>query len=577
MQEFIRAFLMAKGQWVRRGLTFIGVILDSLTIVYTPWVYKTVFDSLSSGSIDAPEKIVWGLWTMLAIGLLRFGIVKMEIYFQDATSYHIGYNLRRSLLNKLLRLPFSFFDQKKTGDLMSVLVKDVQAVQDGTGFGVLLFSIDTILLVSTLTIMFKISTRLSLAVLFLALPVIGLLIIYNRKVLPKHEALQKLSGDLHSVAQESISGVRVVKSFVREDYEQQRFNKVNDQVYNSNMELVRLNSFFYPSLDFINTAIILMVLIIGGREIILGRMTIGGLMAFTSYSTTVYWVTREVAWLTEIVQQTVAGAKRIFAIVDSKEHDQSLTGLASKTKGHIVFDQVDFGYDEDQKILEDFSLEIKPGETVALLGLTGSGKSTVANLLARFYEPTKGKIMLDGKSLSSWQLKSLRDNIGFVFQDNFLFSETVKQNILLGSKIKEETLDECLQVAQADRFIKALPLGKETILGERGVGLSGGEKQRVSIARALVRDPQIIIFDDASSSLDLRTEKELHMELGRFFGKRTVLLITQRVSTAKTADRIVVLENGHITEIGSHQELLKNQGLYAKLHNLQEEVHTIGS
>lgn len=576
MQEFIRAFLMAKGQWIRRGLTFIGVILDSLTIVYTPWVYKTVFDSLSLGSIDAPEKIVWGLWTMLAIGLLRFGLVKMEIYFQDATSYHIGYNLRRSLLNKLLRLPFSFFDQKKTGDLMSILAKDVQAVQDGTGFGVLLFSIDAILLVSTLTIMFKISTRLSLAVLLFALPVIGLLIIYNRKVLPKHEALQKLSGDLHSVAQESISGVRVVKSFVREDYEQQRFNKVNDQVYNSNMELVHLNSFFYPSLDFINTAIILIVIIIGGREIIQDRMTIGGLMAFTSYSTTVYWITREVAWLTEIVQQTVAGAKRIFAIVDSQEQDQSLTGLTGKTKGHIVFDQVDFGYKEDQKILEDFSLEIKPGETVALLGLTGSGKSTVANLLARFYEPTKGKITLDGKSLSSWQLKSLRDNIGFVFQDNFLFSETVKQNILLGSEIKEETLDECLKVAQADRFIEALPLGKETILGERGVGLSGGEKQRVSIARALVCDPQIIIFDDASSSLDLRTEKELYNELGRFFGKRTVLLITQRVSTAKTADRIVVLENGHITEIGSHQELLNNQGLYAKLHNLQEEVHAIG-
>lgn len=574
MKNFIRAFLLVKGQSVRRALTLIGIVLDSLTLVYTPWVYKTVFDHINAP--DAHQKIVWGFWTILLIGIARFLIVKMEIYYQDVTSIYVGYSLRRSLINKMLILPFSFFDKKKTGDLMSVLAKDVQAVQDGVGFGILILCVDILLLSSSLFFMFSINKTLTLYVLLAVTPMLLLLYIYNKKILPKHEKLQEISGELHTRAQESISGIRVVKSFARENFEEDRFAETNNSLYKANLKLVNLNSLIHPTLDFISIGVTLTVLFFGGREIINGLMTVGGLMAFIHYSSNVYWITRELAWLTEIFQKTVAGAKRIFDIVDSESRDDLSNGFCSKAiEGHIIFEDVSFSYDDKQKILSDFNLEIMPGETVALLGLTGSGKSTVASLLARFYDPDQGSISLDGVSLKDWQLKSLRDNIGFVFQENFLFSDTVKDNVLLGNQVDEKLLNESYLISQAANFIEDLSEKDNTLLGERGVGLSGGERQRVSIARALVRDPQVIVFDDASSSLDLKTEKELYAELRKFFGKRTVLLITQRVSTAKTADKIVVLENGKISEIGTHLELLKMDGIYKSLSKLQEEVHAL--
>ncbi|NLG85064.1 MAG: ABC transporter ATP-binding protein, partial [Firmicutes bacterium] len=324
------------------------------------------------------------------------------------------------------------------------------------------------------------------------------------------------------------------------------------------------------AMDFFGTLFPLIVLGFGGYRVVTGRLSLGGALAFTGYTQYIYWPLRQTGWLADLISRAMAGAERIFALLDAPEQSLGGLGEGDRVRGRIEFRGVSFFYEDGTPSLRDFNLTIAPGERVAILGATGSGKTTIINLLARFYEPTTGEILLDGRDLRAWPLAELRRQIGIVFQDNFLFSLPLKENIALGRPgATREEIARAVEIAQLEQTIAALPAGYETQVGERGIGLSGGERQRVALARALVVDPPVLVLDDATASLDAETEEAMQQALAEAAVGKTVIIVTQRVATAIHADRIVVLKGGRLVEEGSHAELLAAGGFYATLYRQQ--------
>lgn len=571
--------MLAKNQWGRRFLGLIGMFLDSFTLVYLPLLLKEAFDLLANPAqfSDLTARLNRVVLLLFAVAFLRSIGIYMGSYFQEGTGAYIGHDVKQLLFRKLLRTPFAFFDRTKTGDLMSVMTRDVDAVRDGTGWVIMLVIVNAITAVGILVAMFRLDVLFSFIVLSVFPLLAALAIFYSKRVGPLYRTVHDQSGRLHTVAQENVSGIRVVKAFVRHKEEEAKFKKQNRDLYRTSLRIAFLSSIVHPSMDFLGGAASLIALGIGGYFVISGRMTFGTLIAFTNFADNLIWPIRQIGWLTEMVQRATAGAKRIFEILDSKESlPQPENAVDKEIEGEIVFDNVTFKYENGEEALKDFSLHIKPGEKVCLLGITGSGKTTAASLIPRFYDVTSGSIRIDGYDVREWDLNSLRRQIGFVFQDNFLFSTTLRDNLTMGRQdITEEQLMEAVQTAQAAEFIEALPERFETIVGERGIGLSGGERQRIAIARALLRDPKILILDDSTSSLDMRTEAKLEKAMQKLMAGRTVVIIAQRVSTAKTADKIIVLDSGRIVEEGTHEELLKKNGIYADLARIQAMNQTL--
>ena len=509
----------------------------------------------------------------VVIALLRGVFSYMQWYYSELLGQMVSKDLQIGLHDHLQELHDEYFRKQKTGDIMSRVTSDMQSVTHVLSWGLMLLTQNCLTLLGALAILLCLDWKLAL-VSMAVMPILLLIVMrYDKVVRPLWEKVRQEMADLTTVLQENVSGVRTVKAFAREDYEIDKFDRRNLMLFNANLARVAVQSDTLPLIDFVSGLSVIILLGVGGRQAILGELTLGTLVAFQSFIWKMIWPLRSLGWLVDSLEQAMAAAPRLFAILDTPSaiYDRPDAIAAPPLQGQIEFRNVSFQFeDSDTPVLQDISFTIEPGQAVAIIGGTGSGKSTLVNLIPRLFEPTSGTVLIDGHDIRQFTLQSLRDQIGVVLQDTFLFSATIKDNIAYGRpQASEEEIIQAAQLAQAHHFINHLEQGYETPIGERGVGLSGGQKQRLALARALLMQPTILILDEATSSVDSQTEDLIQTALDDVMVDRTSIIIAKRLSTIKKADLVLVLEEGSIVEAGSPAALLDQNGTFRRLYNSQ--------
>jgi ABC-type multidrug transport system fused ATPase/permease subunit len=568
-------------------LTIACIIVSIYITLYIPQLSgKIINDVLEIGDLTLLMSLVLQTISLTAVlGIVSF----VQRYANGYFSEGIVYEVRNDAFKSLQRQSFAFFDKADTGQLMSRATTDAERVGRFLGFQLRSLIESSLLLAGVIASMVIIDFDLTALSFSLVLILFINFSIFGKKIRPVTHAARECFGNLTAVLWENITGMRVVRSFVREDYEKKKFQKPNEDYYKLMMDAVRLRSTFTPLSGLITGLVTAIIYWYGGGQVINKHLTIDMLYVFSSYAALLMRPMRMLGMIWTGYQQMAAAGERVFEIIDAmpevKEKPDAIT--LPPIKGHVVFENVSFGYNKDRLILKKVNLEARPGETVAILGPTGSGKSTVIRLLPRFYDVTSGRILVDGYDIRDVRIESLRKNIGIVPQETFLFNMTVKQNIAYGNpKASIDDIIKVAKIAKAHGFIEKLPHGYDTIIGERGINLSGGQQQRIAIARALLLNHQILILDDSTSSVDVDTEYEIQQALNALLKDRTTFMITQRISTIRNADKIIVLENGSISEEGTHESLVVKKGAYYEIHqtlyeaqkeNLQEEIHSITS
>jgi len=503
-------------------------------------------------------------------GLIRF----VDRYSMEYMCQRVIYDLRNRLYDHLQTLSFSFYDEAHTGQLMSRVTADVETLRRFVSRGIIGFLENTLLLVSVVIILFRYHAGLAAASLVM-LPFLAWAVVqFGRKVRPAYWAIQAQVATMTATLQENITGVRVVRAYAREAEEEAKFEVENRAYQDKQLTAVRLSAFYLQLMDFLSNFGIAVILLYGGRLVISQALTIGTLVAFTSYLTQLMMPLRMVGFIVSLSQRATAAGERVFEILDTKPEiqDEADAQPLPPVEGRVTFERVSFGYGHtpDELVLHEIDLEVPAGTTVALLGATGSGKSSIINLVPRFYDPTAGRVLIDQHDIKHVTLESLRRQIGMVLQETFLFSASIRENISYGrSSATQREIEEAAKAAHIHDFIISLPDGYNSRIGERGVGLSGGQKQRVAIARALLMDPAVLVLDDSTSSVDTETEHLIQKALVNVMRGRTTIVIAQRLSTIKNADEIVVLDQGRIVERGTHADLLGQEGIYRQIYDLQ--------
>ncbi len=596
MKVLLRLLGYTRRYWVALAAGFVSMVVGLGSSLVVPFIVQAVIDrAIARGDIRLLGAAAGGVVAVVLFrGLFAFG----ERYSMEYLAQKVIYDLRNALYDHLQRLSFSFYDHAVTGQLMSRVTGDVETLRRFLGFGLINLVSNVLTLSAVLVVLFSLHWRLALVSLVTAPPAAVIVATFSRRVRPKYLAIQQQLAAITTRLQENLSGVRVVRAFAREEDEEERFDSENLGYLRRHLEAVRLWAFFFPLMNFITGAGTALLIWYGGREVILGRLSLGSLVAFNSFLLMLIMPLRMLGWIVNLSQRAQAAGQRIFEILDTEPEVKDLPGARplGRVRGEVVFENVSFSYGgppvawlaragegtggrrtpadggtrREAPVVHDINLRVRPGETVALLGATGSGKSTLVNLIPRFYDPTAGRVLVDGTDVREVTLGSLRRQIGVVLQDTFLFSASIRENIAYGRP--EATLEEVRRAARAaeiDDFIMTLPQGYDTVVGERGVGLSGGQKQRVAIARALLMDPRILILDDCTSSVDTETEQAIQRALARLMKGRTTFVIAQRLTTLRQADRIVVLERGRIVDEGGHDELLARSRIYREIYELQ--------
>jgi subfamily B ATP-binding cassette protein MsbA len=553
-----------------------SMLVHAFLTVFFVKVFKdlieTIIADMSAGS-GGIIKLSWIAAFMILIYFLKGISYYGQQYLVSYVSHKAIRDIRDELYYHLQNLSLSFYSKNKTGEIISRVTNDVAKLESSIVKGAVSIIYKAFTFIGAIGYLLYLNYRLTVF-LVVMLPLISYILNkFNKKIKRVSRRVQVKIANVSDVLQETLSAVRVVKSFGREDYEYDRFSSENQANFRAKMKETQYGSILTPLIEFVAAISFTAILWYGGYEVMQGRMKPSELIAFFTLLLTISDPLRSLTKLSRSIQQALASGERIFEIMDTesaitKENKDKI--ILEDVKGEIVYDNVSFSYDRDEIVLKDINLKVSPGEVIALVGHSGAGKTTMVDLIPRFYDPLEGKMKLDGYDLKELDLECLRSFIGIVPQETILFSGTLKDNIAYGNlEADDEAIMAAAKAANAHDFILEFPNGYDTIVGERGVGLSGGQKQRISIARAILKDPQILILDEATSSLDAESEALVQEALEHLMQNRTTFIIAHRLSTIKNADKIVVIEQGEIVERGSHNELLEEEGKYASLYQGQ--------
>ncbi len=550
--------------------------VTSLMLLVNPSLTATLVDEVIIA--ENPEPLLGILAVMLIVKLAREGARYLMIVLLETASQNTVYSLRRTLFAKLQFQDTRFFDRNRTGDLMTRMSADLDWCRHFISYMDYAVVDCVFMFLGTLILFFCVSWKLTLC-LAVVTPILMLITkLYSSKVRPLFVAMRERLSEMNTAAQENIAGNRVVRAFAREKFEEEAFEQRNAAFRDSQLAINKMWLSFYPFIELLANSMTIITVFLGGFFIILGEITPGELTIFTQLSWALSNPMRQLGNLINDTQRFATSATKIMELYYGRPHiaDRPDAVDHDDMKGAIAFKNVTFHFDR-QEVLHDISFAVKPGQTLAIMGPTGSGKTTIINLLARCYDVSSGSVEVDGCDVKNWKLQQLRRHLGVATQDVFLFSDTVDGNIAFGNQaLTEDQVHAYARIADADEFISKLSEGYDTLIGERGVGLSGGQKQRIALARALAMEPRILIMDDTTSALDSETERYIQEQLRHLPFPCTKIIIGQRISAVKDADQILILQEGKITERGTHEELLKNHGYYWETYALQNDLPVEG-
>lgn len=565
---------LKKYYWPYKNYFFISMLfllfVSAITVVYPVILQLTIDEVVFKGNYHWIPPLVFSFVGIMVIkGIITF----IQQYTGDLFGIKSVTLMRHALYEKLQFLPFRYYDNAKTGDLMSRLTADVESFRFFLSFGFSELFRFIIMLSVSFGVMFYYSVPLTLATM-VSLPFLFISVFkFDKAVHPAFRGVRKSFGRLNTNVQENISGINTVKSLSREDYQTGKFNDSNTDYKDKMIFTSNIWAKYFPFMEMLGNVCVVIMLAFGGYLVINGSLTPGELVAFYSLVGFILWPIMSLGFTINMFSQSKASGERLLEILEADDEIEDIDNAYApkRLKGQVEFNNVTHRYSEDDnEALTNINFKAEPGKIIGLIGATGSGKTSVTQLITRFYEPDSGEVLIDGKNVNEYSLNALRSNIGFVFQESFLFSSTIKANIAYGKP--EASMEEIIDAAKradAHEFIIDLPEGYDTMLGERGMGLSGGQKQRIAIARSICLDPSILILDDATSAVDMETEFKIQEALREVMKGRTTFIIAHRISSLKHADEILVLENGEIVERGTHDKLLQNGGPYERIYNIQ--------
>ena len=552
------------------SIALLCTMLAAAGNLYLPWIFRDMIDKVLNAKDYYMLNVISA--SIVVIFLLRGIFLYGQNYLMSYVGQHVIIDIRSEVFRKLQRLSMSFYDKNKTGTIMSYVTNDVNALQGAMVDNTIELVTESIILIGSVCAMVYLDWKLTLFTILTFPVVLYFMNYFGKKIRRSGGQIQEATADITSVLQESVSSARVVKSFVREQYEIERFERENEANLKANLKNAKYMATLTPTIEFVAALGVTLILWYGGNNVIAGETTAGSLVAFLAYAVNISNPIKRITRVSGNIQKALAAAQRVFDVLDLREEVRDLPDAKAlpAVTGNVSFEHVTFSYNTGDEILHDLSFTAKPGQAIGLVGPSGAGKSTVASLLPRFYDCDAGTIRIDGTDIRHVTLDSLRNQVGIVPQETILFNGSVYDNILYGRlDATKEEIEAAAKAANAHDFIMELPEGYNTMLGDRGVNISGGQRQRIAIARAILKDPRILILDEATSVLDTESERVVQEALNRLMVGRTSIIIAHRLSTIKNADRILVLDKGKLVEDGTHEELMAKNGLYAHLYQIQ--------